>query len=263
MSADLSTFIELEGTQKELKSMIMVIKEYCGNKHDASLENTKIGQKKKFDGKNDVLLDGLTKKAIDDFLAASKKIYVEANGPYGRYGRVDEAGLFEAIAEAAPKAKFKAKTNGFTTGQQDIFTGDLKRGKLYLTYSCLPDDWSDSDENSSTSDEDWLTEECIYDPIKKEYKREHSVEEFVHEMIKLLPLSEFKSAFGLSKAEISNEKYHDYIQECYFSYQFPKMSYIDFKFAFPDAEIEEKEFNQNVLKVIENNGLVSYEEYCK
>ena len=257
MSADLSTFIELEGTTKEVKAMIMVIKDFCGDNHDARLENTKLGQKKKFDGKGDVLLEELNKKELDAFIVScKKKIYVEASGPYGRYGRVDEAGLFEAIAEVAPNAKFKARTNGFTTGQHDDLIADLKKGKLYITYRCNTND-------ELNSDEDGVTEKSIYDPIKKEYKREYSVEEYLDEMVTRLPLPQFKKLFGLSKAEISSEKYHEYIRECYCSYHFPKMGYIDFKYAFPEAEIEEEEFNQHVLKAIEDYGLVSYEKFCK
>ena len=261
MSADLNTFIEIEGTQKEVKSIIKIIKKYCGNNTEAQLENTKIGKKRKFDGKNDVELDVLTQKEIDIFLAECKrKVYIEARGPYGRYGRVDEAGIFEAIAEAAPKAKYKAKTEGFTTGQRDILLGELKKGMLYISYSCLPDDCSVGEDDDTS--EEWVTENSIYDPIKKEYRRDYSVEEYISSMMKKMPLDKFKGAFGLSKKEISIEKYHDYIYECYCSYQFPKMSYVDFKFAFPDAEIVDVEFDRNVVNAIKEYGLVDYETFC-
>ncbi len=264
MSADLNTYIEIEGTQKDVRSMILVIKDYCGNNHDARLEDVRICHNKKFDGKNDVQLDGLNKKEIDEFLAGNKKkIYVEAGGPYGRYGRVDEAGLFEAIAEAAPNAKFKARIKGFTIGQQDNLIGDLKKRKLYVTYSYLPDDCSDNEDGTGSSDDEWITEKSIYDPIKRDYKREYSGEEYISAMMTRLTISQFQSFFGLSKVQISSEKYHDYIRECYLSYQFPRMNYIDFKFVFPDAEIEENEFDQNVMKAIESFDLVSYEEFCQ
>lgn len=262
MSADLNTFIEMEGTKKELKAMIMVIKDYCGHNHDAELNHTKIGTTKKFDGKNDVPLETLTSKGIDELLVArKKKVYISAGGPYGRYGRVDEAGIFKAIAEAAPSAKFKARTVGYTTGQQNDLIGELKKGKLYITYSCLADECISLDDENGPSDEDWYTEKSAYDPIKKEYERKYSVEEYVNSMLERMPLAQFRSLFGLSKVEVSGEEYHNYIQECYCSYQFPRMGYIDFKYFFPDAEIDEEEFDQNVEKAIEEYDLVSYESF--
>ena len=78
-----------------------------------------------------------------------------------------------------------------------------------------------------------------------------------------MPLNEFKNLFGLSKSEISNDEYRDYIFECYCSYSFPEMDFIDFKYTFPAAEIEEEEFNMNVAKAIEKFGLVSFETFCK
>ena len=190
-----------------------------------------------------------------------KKVFVEAGGPYGRYGRVDEAGLFEAIAEAAPTAKFKAHTGGFTTGQSDDFTGELKKGILYLTYRYLPDDCKNYEEDET--DEEWFTEKTTYDPIKKEYKRKYSVEDYVGSMMKKIPLAEFQNLFGLSEENISDRKYHDYIYECYCSYSFPNMNFIDFKYSFPNAKIEEEEFNRNVATAIEKFGLVSFETFCK
>lgn len=264
MSADLHTTIEMEGTTKEIVAMIAVIKGYCNHNNDLSLDFSRIGLKKKFDGKSDVSLETLTKKSLDDFLAKrKKKIFVEASGPYGRYGRVDESGLFEAIAEAAPNAKFKASTTGFTTGQSDNFTGELKKGKLYLTYSYLLDDYEVSDNEDIEADEEWFSEKTTYDPIKKEYKRKYSEEDYVDSMMKKIPLVEFKNLFGLSEENISDSKYHDYIYECYCSYSFPNMNFIDFKYSFPNAKIEEEEFNRNVATAIEKFGLVSFETFCK
>lgn len=264
MAADLNTFIELEGTLEEAKSMIAVIKDYCGHGHDASLDFPRISSKKKFDGKNDVLLETLTEDALEAFLTkCKKKIFIEAGGPYGSYGRVDEAGLFEAIAEAAPTAKFKAHTIGFTTGQRDDFAAELKKGKLHLTYSCLPDDYEINDDADDEMDEDWFTEKNTYDPIEKKYKKQYSEEDYVSSMINKMPLNEFKNLFGLSKSEISNDEYRDYIFECYCSYSFPEMDFDDFKYTFPAAEIDEEEFNMNVTIAIEKFGLVRFETFCK
>ena len=47
-----------------------------------------INRKKKFDGKKDVLLEQMSDEKLDEFLAkCKKKVYIEAGGPYGNYGR--------------------------------------------------------------------------------------------------------------------------------------------------------------------------------
>ena len=81
--------------------------------------------------------------------------------------------------------------------------------------------------------------------------------------MKKIPLAEFQNLFGLSEENISDRKYHDYIYECYCSYSFPNMNFIDFKYSFPNAKIEEEEFNRNVATAIEKFGLVSFETFCK
>ena len=78
-----------------------------------------------------------------------------------------------------------------------------------------------------------------------------------------IPLAEFQNLFGLSEENISDRKYHDYIYECYCSYSFPNMNFIDFKYSFPNAKIEEEEFHRNVATAIEKFGLVSFETFCK
>ena len=258
MSAKLRTFIELEGTLEEIKAMLNVIKSYCGYEQDVSLDFPKISNKKKFDGKSDVLLKTLTEDSLDVFLTkCKKKVFVEADGPYGNYDRVDKAGLFEAIAEVAPNAKFKASTSGSTTGQSDDFTGELKKGKLNLIYRYLPDEYGCSD------DEEWYTEKTTYDPIKKEYKKKYSEKDYVLSVIEKMPLSEFKEFFGLSELETSKEKYYDYIYECYCAHCCPELDYFLLKQYFPDAEIDEDEFERNVEKAIIKFGLVSFQDFCK
>lgn len=171
MSADLSTEIEMEGTLEEIKSAIAVIKSFCTNKHKAMLYFPSISLTKPVTFKDSFSLEYKTDKAIDDFLKNFKnKIFIEASGPFGRYGGVPEAGLFEAIAEAVPNAKFKAKTSGFTTGQSDVFRAELKDGTLKLTYYYLPDDCRNYEKRVHNIKK-WNIEENTYDPVKKKYKR--------------------------------------------------------------------------------------------
>ena len=168
MSADLNTEIEMEGTLEEIKSALAVIKSFCTNEHKAMLYSPIISLTKPVTFKSTFSLEYKTDEALNDFLKIFKnKIFVEAGGPYGRYGEVPEAGLFEALAEAVPNAKFKAKTSGFTTGQNDVFRAELKDGTLKLTYYYLPDD-SRNYEKRVDNIEKWKIEtDTTYDPVKK------------------------------------------------------------------------------------------------
>ena len=51
MSASLNTFIELEGTLKEIKAMIAAIKGYCSCNQDVSLDSPRIHHKKSLMGR--------------------------------------------------------------------------------------------------------------------------------------------------------------------------------------------------------------------
>ena len=103
----------------------------------------------------------------------------------------------------------------------------------------------------------------IYNPVTQKHELKYSVEEYVSEMMNRMPLNQFKKYFGLTKKEISKEEYHDYIYDMYCMWSFPQMIYDNFKFSFPDAEINKEEFDQNVTKAIEDFGLVSYKEFCR
>jgi hypothetical protein len=165
MSADLQTYIEMQGTLEELKSMLSVIEDYCNPDKDQSLDSFTLWYE---DESNSIINpSSFSEEDIHDFLVKSKnKILIEADGPYG-IGGVTESGLFEAIASAAPNATFTAVTSGFTTGQSDNFVGELKDGLLHLTYSILLDE--DYEDGEEIPLEDWFTEKSIYDPIKKKY----------------------------------------------------------------------------------------------
>lgn len=51
MSASLNTFIELEGTLKEIKAMIVAIKGYCSCNQDVSLDSPRITTKRSLMGR--------------------------------------------------------------------------------------------------------------------------------------------------------------------------------------------------------------------
>lgn len=80
-----------------------------------------------------------------------------------------------------------------------------------------------------------------------------------------MPLKDFKDIFGLSpNLEISNNEYYEFLFECYCVYCCPELDFSIFKNDFfPNAEINEEEFDKKVSLAIEKFGLVSFETFCK
>lgn len=268
MSADLNTFIEMHGTIEELKAMLAAIKVFCGNRENIELVWPEISRKRNCVERLD--LKKISQEELDDFLQHCRKnVHFTAGGPYGR-GGVEGSGLFEAIAEAAPTAKFEGQISGFTTGEEIVLLGRLETGMLSMEYRRIADEDVDFDEEDDEEDGDnegdddsqsCLTEVIKYDPIKKEYI--DYVEEYLTEMIRKMPLVEFKSLFGLSDENISDDEYRDWIEESYHAWSFPKMHFDDFRYNFPNAKITEKDFDKNLSTAIERFELVDYETFRK
>ena len=97
MSAALNTSIEMKGTNDELKKMIMVIKDYSGYNHDASLDFIKIKSK-----------DDKTIENIDDM---SKKIDIQNSETH--------RALADAITTARVLLKLKEMDDGAASSSLD------------------------------------------------------------------------------------------------------------------------------------------------
>ena len=167
MSACLETFFELEGTLEELHAMAKVIKDHCDYHQQASFDYARISYCNNPDDQGAAVLGSLSDDALLEFLTKCKtKVLVNADGPYGSYGGVSDAGVFEAVARSAPNATFKAGTTGFTTGQKDRFFGELNQGILHMSYSIQTNDYRPEDHDG---EDDWYTEVHTYDPIGKKY----------------------------------------------------------------------------------------------
>ena len=252
MSACLNTSIEFEGTIDEIKTMLEVLNDYSSDKHDQEISFIEISRK---DSRKAVQLSDLTEGKLNNFLKkCDGKVFVEAEGPYGA-GGLDEAGIFEALADATPKALFTAVTSGFTTGENEYFESVLKNGKLFLMYVIEEENFDEDEETNRFVRKD------IYDPIEHDYLSRKATEKYINLIMERMPVSVFKDLFGISEQEISDSEYRDYIQECFDAYAFPEMDYYDFKFVFTNCKLEKTEFDQKVKLAIERFDLVDYEEY--
>ena len=132
-------------------------------------------------GRGSVLITSLGPAKVYDSGCAYGTIDIYASGPSGVYDDLEEVGLFEAMAVAAPGAWFKGEIFG-NNGSGDLgCDAELKDGKLYLSEYFLDDaDRPEYDDEDSDFDEDEYYEEVdkakedntidrIYDPLTKEY----------------------------------------------------------------------------------------------
>ena len=123
MTADYQLELAMEGNIVELKSMLMVVGFYTGER-EQSFSSVKVSGKE-IDLKN--ITDAIIREA-----SASGKINVTAYGPWGRYSELNDVDLFREMAEAAPKASFCAEISG--NGQYEVqnLKCELKEGLLNI-----------------------------------------------------------------------------------------------------------------------------------
>lgn len=186
MSADLNTEITLEGNKKELLAFIKVLrvferdrlKQYEDGEGCAYIESVELDN-----GLDNVSLEDLTLKEIREFISDCEEnsIQVECSGPYGKFGKLSETGLFEALADAAPKASFDGQMTGFTSGGDIGLDANFGDGELYVSEFCLAyedrpnrEDFEDEDEYEYAVDsaEDKNTSSYRYYPETKQVKVE-------------------------------------------------------------------------------------------
>lgn len=183
MSADFNTSIKMSGTKEEVLAMLAVAKKYATEKQQQYREKrdceyfVSIYIKSARDtgfGLGESLVemaDEALGKLLDDCNCA---VCVNASGPYGVFGTLDELFVFEEMAEAAPNATFTADIDGFNSGGCQRAKFVLENKLLHISaYSEEEDfDYEDGDED----EEDWDNEDELewtiedwYDPIAKKY----------------------------------------------------------------------------------------------
>ena len=186
-AADFNTGATIQGTKDEVFAILKVMYSYVTTKREQYREkrNCPYLMSMCINGDNEFGMRRPISDFADDELMAyieEKKcaICVDASGPYGVFGLLEEIDLFHEMAEAAPNAKFEGGMGGFGTGGDQCANFELKNGLLHCKYSLPSDDWDedgydDEYEDDWDEDDEWADEEpdwdkeVIYDPVKKKY----------------------------------------------------------------------------------------------
>ena len=194
MSADLNTSITIQGSGDELLAVLDVLKMY-EKKHyrtkyvDARLQFIRLT----YEGEEKQLAE-VKKRDRDRIQKSGGTLEIEASGPYGSFYPVDETRVFENIADAAPNSSFTGKVEGFVSGADVIWEGNLKEGKLYLKYT--ESNWDEGPEAKYS--------EMLYEK---------------------LPPESFAELFGISKSGGDLEDYYDDMSGALRDAGFPDFQY--------------------------------------
>jgi hypothetical protein len=215
MSADFNTSITLSGTKEEILNIFEVLKSYESGSHDAYIDSVRISHRKEKSRR----LSDMSEDEIYSFLKSRKKeIYIAAEGPYGRYDGLENSGLFQDMASAAPGASFDGYMSGCQAGADYDLHTELKEGRLSLSLSY--EDYGDMPE----SYEDYVMDKLSYD--------------------------EFIELFKINSDEFD---YENFISDVFTSgrFYYSPYTYEDFKEDCDCSEINEDEFKIAIEKVIE------------
>lgn len=185
-AADYNTGANLKGTKEEIFAMLMIMRSYATEKREQYRQKRNcpyfmgvhINGTDDFKLRRDLLI--FSDEDLMAFIEENKcNVDVEANGPYGVFGMLDEVDVFHEMAEAAPNAQISGGMGGFGTGGDQYANFELKDGRMVCKYAYPhEDDWDDEDEDFEDDwdedDDDWdeqeepdWDEEVIYDPVAK------------------------------------------------------------------------------------------------
>lgn len=237
MSADLNTYISMQGTAEALLSMLRVLRVFeTGNavqysdRHDcAHIDMVTI---KGASGRKNIRLEDVTDEELSVLVSGVKKgLRVEAGGPWGNFCELGDVGLFEALADSAPTARFSGSINGFVTGARVALAADFRDGKLYLSEFTMP-----------------------YEAFPELY---------VEDVKNRLTLSMFCEIFKVNADEFDSDDYEAFIgnlmeEEQSFPDDIDFDTFIDFCEC---SEIDEEEYDA-AIKNVAALGVVDYDTFC-
>ena len=129
MSADFNTVITIRGKQEDIEKALEIVEKYIDKKSDVRFDEFRYDPKK-------------TRGRIKD-----GALKLDLNGPYGRFGSLDELSIPEEIAEASPDVSFQYDTSGFSTGADEgthaVYENrKLTRKNFYMPNECKSEDYS-------------------------------------------------------------------------------------------------------------------------
>lgn len=219
MQAEYYTNINISGTLEELKKVIEVLQKFEATEFDAYLIRIRLRNEKQYIRLTDLKDDA----SVDAFIAESNgSIDIDADGPWGRYQRLEDAKIFEKIAEAAPGASFYGKTKGGTSYTTENIEGELKNEILHL--------------------------KSFFEA------NEESDEEYYSFLLEKMPLERFIEVFKIDEEEFDEDDYDVYLTDstCYDS--FMREDYDEFMECCDASGINETEY-KTLKKQLSKEGL--------
>ncbi len=180
-TADLDFNIKLNGTPDEIASLLNIMFEYFEGKDGVYFSCATVNADDR-----EFRLSCSQKDEVLSAARSSETVTVNALGPYGKYGELDEIEIFRDMAQAAPKVSFTASIIGFAGYADQSLHADLSNGLLKVSTSYLSDDCRSEGE--------------------MEYYSSN------------LPYDKFIELFKLDSEEFDEEMYEDFMSDTFCSY---------------------------------------------
>ena len=165
MSAEFFTEIEMKGTPEELTAILKALQLFATERKKQWSKTGDCAYVEYVQVEEDPSGQAIDKLKEDELAALVEEmgdtLHVSFSGPWGVRG-MKKAGVFQAMAEAAPNAWFEGNVNGIISGADvDIYTS-LEDKMLYVSESYPP--FGSDDEDEAEDEEAWF-----YNPITKQY----------------------------------------------------------------------------------------------
>lgn len=227
-TADLDFNLEINGTPDEIIAIIEVMRQYDAGKDGVyfSFTHVEVG-----DETIRCFGEDTEEKLREAIRSAEKPVIINASGPYGSYGELNDVDIFCEMAEAAPAAGFQGAISGFAGYADQSLTARLEDGKLHIsTYylsddvrsdanceyiaSCLPYEEFialfrlDADEYTCDMYEEFVAEHMADEETPAEFFEETDYEEFIELLGAECPLTE--EEYSQAVQELSVTEYEDY-----------------------------------------------------
>jgi len=137
-TADLDFNLEIKGTPDEITALLKIIVEYSVIGKDGvyfSFTTANVG------GQTfRISSPGSEEEKLLEAAANADSVKINASGPYGRYGELNDVDIFRDMAEAAPNAEFDGTISGFAGYADQSLHAWLKEGRLNISTYYLSDD---------------------------------------------------------------------------------------------------------------------------
>ena len=128
-TADFELNMTINGTNEELATMLAVFKKYIEGEDGVYFNWPSVTR-----SGEEIDLEESTPEEILEFLEGSEgEVEINAGGPYGHYGMLNDVDLFRDMAEAAPDASLEAEITGTTTYTEQNLNCNLENRILHIS----------------------------------------------------------------------------------------------------------------------------------